>query len=479
MIGSGTAPTMGEMGLERLKPPPGGSLPLNGGLWEVPHYETFVAFMNMASRSYWWSFDEALQDSTCNADAMWNDLCIRDPLNARQRPVVMLEWALTPRNEAVAMEKTNAQLVTQIITEIPYLQQLKRCLLDSIFFGKYGVQLLCKWDYECGYKRMVVHHWYPVHGDKIVFKYDGTPGILVNATYRNDQVEYTERGPAMFLTRPEQREGFLIHKFEPEDAGYYRPEFAGAVHGSGMRGRIYWYWWLKQNLQKYLMNFVKKVGNGFLLVGYPASNTAALASAQAAIAAQEGNNVLYIPVNNQTGDTLDKVVTHVQIPMTGADFQWTIITGINEMIRQTLLGESGTTQANGTGLNSDQEQHGITADERVKYDATDLETPMQALTKMLYRWNCPWCPTATYTSLADKRNPKEVMDAANFGLEAGLAIPAAWVKDQLGIPNQVNNEELLAKVQPMQAAAVGNTPAGTPMVGPSGPAGPPQGPPQQ
>lgn len=471
---------MGEMGLEGLRVPPGGSKPLNDGLWELPHYETFSSFMNLASRSYWWSFDEALRDSQCNSDAMWNDLSIRDPLNARQRPVVLLEWTLTAQNEANQSEKAWAKRLTQIIKEIPYLQQLKRCLLDAIFFGKYGVQLLCKWDYSLGYKRMVITNWYPVHGDKIVFKWDGTPGILVNATYRNSQVEFTERGPAMFLSRQEQRDGFLFHKFEPEDSSYYKPEFAGTVYGSGMRGRVYWYWWLKQNLQKYLMNFVKKVGNGFLIVGFNASNPNAYASAKKAIESQEGNNVLYVPINNQSGDTIEKVVTHVPISMTGADFQWTIITGINEMIRQTLLGEDLTTQSSPTGLGaSTGEQHGMTADERVKYDATDLDTPMQCLTTMLNRWNCPWNPSPFYNSLADKRNPKEVLDAANFGLDAGLPIPQSWVADQLGIPNAINNEPVLARVQPMQATAVGNTPAGTPMAGPSGPAGPPQAQPQQ
>lgn len=469
-LGSGTDPTMGEMGLERLRPPEDGALPLNGGLWTLPHYETFVSFMNQAARTYWWSFDEALKDSQCNSDAMWNDLTIRDPLNSRQRPVTLLEWQLEPQNPASESEKVFAEKLTKIIKQIPYLQQMKRCMLDAMFFGKSAVQILPKWDYSLGYKRMIIKKWMPIHGDKIVYKYDGTPGILVNATYKSKQVEPTERGPAYFLNLVEQ-DSYLIHRFEPEDATYYRPEFAGSVYGSGLRGRVYWWWWLRTNLQKFLMNFVKKAGNGYLLVAFPQGNAKARSNAQQQIEGQEGNNILYIPVNNQNGDTIDKVVQHVQVSLTGADFQWTIITGINEMIRQTILGENMTTQSASTGLGSTQgDQHGITADERVKYDATDLETPMQDLVNVLNKYNCPGNPPPTYVHLADKRNPQEIMAAAQFGLQAGMAIPTTWVQDQLGIPKQIANEPVLATVQPMQATAVGNTPSGTPMAGPSGPA---------
>lgn len=464
------APTLGEMGIDRLKPPDNGALPLNGGLWTMPHYMTFVNYMNAATRTYWWSFDEALRDSQVNSEAMRNDLVIRDALSSRYRSVCMLEDQISPKNKANKSEQFYSNKLTEILHEIPYLQQMKRCLMEAVFFGKYGVQPLCKWDYSTGYKRMIIRSWYPVHGDKLVFKWDGTPGILVNSLYRTPEVEYTERGPAYFL-RPDQEEVFLWHEFEREDSTYYQPELAGSVHGSGMRGRIYWYWWLRQNAQKYMMSFLKKAGNGYLLVGYPSGNVNAKRAAMSAIEGQEGNNVIYVPVNNSNGDTLDKVITHVPVQMSGAEMQWTIVTGINEMIRAAIMGESLTTRGGNTGLGSNLgEQHGMTADERTKYDAVDLETPMNKLVRFLNKKNCPGNPCPRYTFLADKRNPGEIMEAANFGLDAGMTIPQSWVEENLGIPQPIGDEAVLARIQPMQGTAVGNQPAGTPMVGPSGPA---------
>lgn len=472
---NGTVPTLGEMGLLRqLDPGPSGSMPLNGGEWTLPHYQTFVAFMNTTARTYWWTFDEALRDSLCNSYAMRNDLVIREALSARYRSVVTCERMWKPKNHTDQIQVAAAKKVQGIIDEIPYVQQLLRCWMEATFFGKYGVQLLCKWDKNPNVRRMVVYDWFPVHGDKIVYKWDGTPGVLINPSYTQKSWEYTELGPAHFYT-PEEQQGFIVHHFEPEDSSYYQPEFAGSVKGSGYRGRLYWWWWLRNNAQKFVMNFLKKAGNGFLLVAYNMSNPAAKAASQRAIEGHDGNNVIYVPVNIKEGEKLDNVIQPVQMQMNGAQLMWTIITGINQLIRMSILGESLTTEAQDTGLGSNLgEQHGMTGDERKKYDATDLETPMQQLTNMLYLYNCPTIPPAKFSFLIDKRNPKETMEAVGMAMQVGLPVPQGWFQDELGIPSPEKNEPVLAQIQPMQATAVENTPAGTPMAGQAGGGQPPQ-----
>lgn len=446
MLNGTTTPTLGEMGLERIQPPVDEDLPVQGGMWGLPHYMTFVAFMNYMTRSYWWTFDEALRDSLCNSDAMRNDLVIRDALASLYRSVCMAEWQLEAQDKSVASEIASATKLTNVIKRIPYFQQFLRCLMEATFFGKYGVQPLFKWDRSAGYRRMIVKSWYPVHGDKIVFKWDGRPGILVNASYRLKSVEYTERGPAHFLT-PEEEEAFIWHEFEPEDASYFQPQFAGTVHGSGWRGRIYWYWWLKQNSQRFMMNFLKKAGNGYLLVGYPSGSVAGKAAAKNAVEGQEGNNIIYVPINIRDGEDISKVVTHVPMSMNGSQMMWTIVTGINEMIRSAIMGESLTTRASPTGLGSNlADQHGATADDRTKYHCTDLETPMQKLTDLLNSRNCPGNPSPNFRFLVDKRNPLEIITAVDKALDWGLPVPQGWAQDEMGIPTPINNEPVLAKM---------------------------------
>jgi len=153
--------------------------------------------------------------------------------------------------------------------------------------------------------------------------------------------------------------------------------------------------------------------------------------------------------------------------------QWTIVTGINELIRSCILGESLTTEASNTGLGSNLgDQHGITADDRTKYMAQDLEYPMQRLVNVLNKKNCPLNPPPRYKLLADKRNPEEIMNAVDKAMTWGIPVPQAWVQDQLGIPTPIGNEPILTIIQPMQATAMSGQPAETPMVGPSGPVPP-------
>ncbi len=466
----GAAPTLGELGVERLDPEVNGDMPLNGGLWTLPHYATFVALMNQMVRTYWWSFDEALKDSTCNTHAMRNDIVIRDALSSRYRPVCQLEWQIDPYDAAVTPEMKAAEEVTKIIRDIPYLQQLKRNLLEAIWFGKYGVQLITRFKYVNGAKRLIIPRWYPVHGDKIIFKWDGTPGQLVNASFPGDK-EFTERGTAHFMTAEEEAT-FIWHEFEQEDADFYQPEFAGMVHGSGYRGRVYFWWWLRQNAQRYMMNFLQKAGNGYIVAGYQSGNETAMKRMKTSLEGQKGNNILYAPLDLRNNEDLDKVIKHVPVQMTGAQMQWTVVTGINELIRSAIVGQSLTSRTGSTGLGSSVgEQHGMTEDAQVKYDAQDLETPMQKITNLIYRYTFPSITPGRYSHMADKRNPGEVMEAAQFAATLGLGIPQSWVQDELGIPSQVGNEPMLAIVQPQQGVAIGNQPAGVPQVGAAGPGG--------
>ena len=470
----GASPTLGELGVDRLRPPVDGNLPLNGGLWSMPHYATFVALMNQMVRTYWWSFDEALRDSQCNTHAMRNDLVVRSALTSRSRPVCSLEWQIEPINAASKEEVAAGEEVTKIVKDIPYFQQLRRTLLEAIWFGKYGVQLLTRYKYVNGAKRLVIPRWYPVHGDKIIFKWDGTPGILVNASFPGVR-EFTERGTAHFMT-PEEEATFIWHEFEPEDADFYQPEAAGMVHGSGYRGRVYWWWWLRQNAQRFMMNFLNKAGNGYILAGYQSGNTRALNAMKTAIEGQQGNNTLYVPMDLRNQEDLDKVLRHVPVQMTGAQMQWTVITGINELIRSAIMGESLTTQGGATGLGSNlADHHGMTGDDRIKYDSQDLETPLQKIVNLIYEYTFPTITPGKFQHLADKRNPEEVMNAASFATKIGLGIPQSWVQQELGIPSQIGNEPMLALIQSQQGVAIGNQPAGVPQVGDSGPGSPPPG----
>ena len=461
----------GEAGIPEPDPKPNAELPPGNAKWVTPPYQQSISIWNWISRSYPWTHDEALRDSSCNAEAMWLDPVISTAVRDRQRPVCQLEAQIEPRNGSDDAENAAAQAVMSIINSIPRFQQMKRCLLDAIWLGRSGIQFKTNWDFSSGEKSIQINDWSPIHGDSIVFKWDGTIGWLINPMARGEPgVTVIEgRGGLAKFCDPHEQECVLVHEFEPTAMSYYKPELAAQIHGSGYRGRIYWYWWLKHNLMKILMDFMKKVGNGFFLAGYAAGNRDELAVVQTALESQTGSSNIYVPLD-QSRTGLDEIIKQIPINMSGSDFQWTVINGLNSIIRQSIMGEIGTTGGMSTGLGSDMgEQHGMTADERTKYDATDLETPMQKLTNFVYKYVYPGMLPGRFRFLADKRNPGEVMEACKFALEAGMAVPQPWVQQQLGIPALKKGEASLANVQSQQATALNAVPGGTPITGQPGP----------
>jgi hypothetical protein len=480
-MSSAIDPTPSEEGYPKPDPTPGTHMSAGGAKWVTPPNLQLQTLLNWVSRTYHWTHDEALRDSTCNARAMWADPVISSAVRDCQRPVVQLEWQLEPRDPTDPAQKKLADDLTDVLEDIPNFQQLRRSLLDAIWWGRAGVQLKFAWDYSAGDKRMVVADWAPIHGDTLVFKWDGTVGYLVNPQMHGkagvERVDGGRGGMAKFLTSDEAQ-CVLVHEFEPEPADYFAPEMAGSIHGSGYRGRVYWYWWLKHNLNRIMFDFLRKVGNGFFLAGYEAGNEKELDALQQALEVQAGNPVLYVPIVAGSR-TLDDTIKHLQTSMQGADFQWDIIQGLNAIIRQTIMGEVGTTGAMSTGLNSDMgEQHGITADERTKYHAVDLETPIQRLINTLSRYMAPGVRPPRFQHMVDKRNPAEFMQSVQFALQAGMVVGEDDIRSELGLPKPNDGDPVISVVQGQQGAALGAVPAGVPMAGQPGPVGPggqPQG----
>lgn len=468
---SSADPTLHEKGYPRPEAPVNKELPAGDATWPLPHYLQYNTFFNFVSRTYNWTHDEALRDSVCNSDAMWRDLVISTAIVERIRPVCQLEHQFESRNPSDPAEKLLQQDITEIFEDIPRFQDLKFSLLMAMWPGRAGVQVLTEWPDKL-YPRsmMFVRDWSPINGDSLVFKFDGQPGILCNPQLLGQPgVHYIEGrgGCAKFLT-PAEEEVTLIHEFEPMAAGYYHNEMAGSVHGSGYRGRVYWYWWLKHNLMKIMMDFTRKVGNGFFLFGHDASNRQERTQAQVAMEQQAGQPIIYVPLSQ--GRTLEETLKHLQTSLTGADFQWNVINALNEMIRDAILGNTAANKSAPAGIGGSQADHmGFTDDERVKYDATALEHPLQKLTNMICKYIRPGVRPPKFRFLTDKRQPGEIMESAGWFAQMGGTIPKPWAQEQLGIPDPKDGEEVLGMVQNQQATALGAVPGGVPMAGPAGP----------
>ncbi|MEN6507165.1 MAG: DUF935 family protein, partial [Planctomycetaceae bacterium] len=387
-------------------------MPPNFGDFTIPHVVSFQGIISSVSRVYRPS-DEAVKHSYDNARFMLNDASICECLEQRQRSAALLNWHLEPEDPRNPEQKQLAEDMTAILKGIPNFMQYREVLQYAIWYGKYGVQHRYRWQKVRGQMRIVPAEWKPINGDKIVYRYDdGTRqydpnqvGIRVGAGYATGstitgrwegqskrKIEPTDYGLAYFL-EPWERRMLCIHKHRIEDGEYEDPQSAGRVHGVGIRSKIYWTWYQKQETLAWLMEFLERSAFGLEIWYYPYGNPEAEAKTRTAAQERIGNgrNIILMPrpvedMGQQYG------VEKLETGMGGAEAVKSIVQEyFGAQLKRYILGQTLTTEAGSTGLGSNLATiHLDTYLQIVKYDATNQEeTVTRELVEPLKRWNFP------------------------------------------------------------------------------------------
>lgn len=177
----------------------------------VPHISTSMGRIGLTSKAYL-SIDEATNHSIVNAERMRKDCGIMECLEGRQRSTALLNWHIEPEYSKSQDQKPLAEELTRILTRTARFTELRRFLLEAIWFGRYGAAVTYSKGYINGLLRTYASRAEPRHGDKLVFRYDdgehtypaGQVGIRSVATTRytsrlresdpKSQVQYTEQG---------------------------------------------------------------------------------------------------------------------------------------------------------------------------------------------------------------------------------------------------------------------------------------------
>jgi hypothetical protein len=445
-------------------------LPPGKGRAEVAHYQTFSQYVNAVSRVYRWRFDEALRHNRENALALRRDPVVMDALRSRQIPTAQLAWHLEAENEEDTRQAEAVDVLTDIIRSIPRFQQLKMHLLEALWWGRYGVRLLYQWDFSRGKKRLVVRDFFPVHGDKLVFRWSGEPGILVHATFPGFW-QMTDRGRAHFFT-PEERESILIHKHEPEDADFLEGELAGQIHGVGIRSRIYFLWYLRQQIIGMMMDYLERVGSGGLTIYYyEHANPQSQSEVAKAAESQFRNNYILFP-RYRDSTTGGPGVERIEPSQAGAQLLSALITEyFDARIRSFILGQTQIKDAAGAGLGSGVSEYlEGNLGRLIKYDAINLQETISAqLLGTLQRYMYPDIPPLRFVFDLDKPNSLEVLESAKAFYEMGGTIDEDSLREVIGLEKPQPGHSMLSQQQTLSPTAMTAAPTGEPMIGTPGP----------
>lgn len=427
----------------------------------LPHMKQFVAEWQTPARTYRFSFDEALKRSKTDALAMRRDGHILSLLQARLLPVLGADWCVKSEDDQY---KDQATLYQKLIEKTPRLLQLRKCLLEAVWFGRYGVQFAFgKVDVD-GRSMTGITAWKPVNGDKINFREDGTPTIRIMPSFaaklreQGATVEeptnapvtaWNDQGTVLILDKPEYRSRFAIHIHEIEDADFAEPELAGSVGGVGMRHYCYWVWWLRQEIMEWLLSYLEMMGAGGLtIVGYDMSNPNGLNQAKAAF--KERATVVYLPIPPGQ-DKQTNIVQRVEPSGTGNDIFSGWVDGyFNAILTRLIIGQDLSSSSNSTGLGSGVADLQASVKECIhRYDAKNLnETETQQILDVLIQMNeprssyCLKCQT-----VLQKVDPEKGLQAAKQAYDMGASLPESHVLQLANIPEVKDGEKTLTNPQ--------------------------------
>lgn len=426
----------------------------------LPHVLTFSGIYGSAQRVYRWSFDEALKNNPENAKGMRRDPHLLSLLRERQLATAQLSWHLEPDDEEDAFQKTVADDLTRIIKAIPRLQRMFMALLEAVWFGRYAVQVLWGWQPYRGARVMTVLKHIPVHGDKIQYRYrlpgdaehiqEGTPVLLTHATYTSDlpgaQTVLTDRGRGLLL-EGSWRERFIIHSHEPDDADFFDGEMAGGIYGVGIRSRIYWLWWLKQEWLSFIHEYMERVGLGVTIWYYESGNAEAKKEAEKQ-ARDQSRNLNIVWPRSVGAENQGSGIERLEVPTQGAEILLKLQQYVDDVLQRYIVGQSLSGNAESTGLGSSvADLHAQTKYKIVRYDAQNLEETLTGdLVEPIKRWSYPSADfPVRFVFDVDRPDAKDQLDAAKSLYDMGIELDADEVRGTAGYSKPAEGAETVQK----------------------------------
>lgn len=441
----------------------------------VPHLLTFQSIVGSFSRAYV-NPDEAMRDSIENAHLMEKDVGLLESVECRQRLTSLLDWEIKPEDEKCQYQVSLAQELQRIISRIRHFTKYRMWLMRAIWSGRSGIQHKYGYTRVNGSMRMMptpLHRdhngWMPVNGDKLIFRYEdgmnytdegayphqmgikvGTnPGNKDLRIHRKYKLDPVADGMALFL-KPYERDTFCVHKHFIEDADFHHSFFAGSVHGVGIRSKIYWEWFLKQEAFAFLMQYLERSAGGIEVWTYPMGDPKALAATQKAAREKmaNGRNIVFFP--KPMGDDSESYKFEVIEPgAMGLDIMQNIIENyFGGRLKRYILGQELSTEAKATGMGSGvAEAHMDTLSQIVKFDAHNLEeTLTHELVRYIQQLNFPetlgWHMRFSLKTEDDKT--QERMEALNSAYQMGASIAESEVFKTLGLSAPAAGEKILS-----------------------------------
>lgn len=463
-----------------------------GDQFAIPQVLTEEAIYSGGWHTYWHEiYDEAMRNSRKNALAMANDEWIMACLWERIRAVTSLKWHLEVEDDSDPWQVLVRDAVTKSIERTYRLRRLFRHLDWALWPGRYGAQCLWEWDRveietprgreECKVLRLAYH--LPLNGDKIGYKLDHTPYVLVwggsDDALGDADVIWTTKAKAVALTGT-WRNRFLIHQVNVMDADFEQADRADMIHGVGIRNWLYWSWWLKNEYVTAVIRSMDKLGLGFVTIEYDAANPDAKQEAlDAGKNLSVNRSVLVVPMSPKSG--AQGAVKVVETPVSGAQVLLQLQEACEKREERFIIAQTGSASSETTGMGThDQSFTQDTKYQLIEEDAWELGETLTGserepgLASIIKKHSFPWADFPLYFKFdVDAPDPERKLGAATMFFNLGGRLKEDEVREVTGFSAPGPDDAVL--INPQIAQANQQAQQGDPNAPPPAPGGDPSG----
>lgn len=309
----------------------------------VPRALTFNALIGSTRAYFADRWDEAMRKSRQDALKMRHETYLMSLMQERYLAVASLPWHLEVPDEKDPVQAGVRDLMAESVRSGKRLTTMIYCLLEAVWYGRFGVQCDWLWRYIKGKKVLSVRRWTPENGDLIGHLKDGTPYIAVHPSesHRLKDAEFTTttNGARGLVLRGTWRDRFLLHTHVPESPDYFDAVEAEALFGLGVRSRVFYYEFIKNRWLGQICSFIERVGLGVNLWYFSAGDKVSEDAIRKA--AHDYGNKLNILVPRWQGSKGDQPgMERVEVPTAGADLMLRLFEHVEQIEERFIIGQS-------------------------------------------------------------------------------------------------------------------------------------------
>lgn len=404
-------------------------------------------------RSFFTTADKLLRNSSLAyrlnpqyQQMMRADADIEGVLRSLQVTLASLEWAVTCVDEDNAKGQELAKRIGEIFDAMPRRSDFVRAMHEAVWYGNAACNIVYQRDPRLG---VGVKEWYPFHPDSLAYDQRGNLAMRVGAAYSASGPSAQNIGfdSRVHIFTDQERKAIILHRVFVNAPDFNDPNTTESIYrGVGARDVCWFMWLAKQEILQDAITYAERYAMGIRVGYYPLGQDAGRAMMENVLSNLTNDNSVLLP---QSGT--EKIYDiDIKEPNAGrAQVFMELVNWFSGKIKEAILGQSLSSEAQGTGLGSGVANlHADTLSRIIRYHADALADSMtcdfvRVIAQMLGA-DEKTIGSLRFQFAPERPDPKERLEAIEKFVQLGGTVSEREVRDLLGLSEPTQGEKVLA-----------------------------------